>query len=197
MTPRDRRLREQVRRHQLILATAREMAESEGWDSVTTRRLADRIEYSQPVLYQHFKNKDAIIRAVALEGFAELAAALRATRRQYTGDPQETLRELARAYVGFASRSPVLYQAMLVLDTGDDSDGPRTPAPLAEALAEIEEAVAPLAAGRDARVLTEVLWSAWHGMATLVDAGRLDAEPTGARLAMLTDQLTGPAAQLA
>ncbi|MGV9700519.1 TetR/AcrR family transcriptional regulator [Streptomyces sp. NPDC003470] len=195
MTARDRRLREQARRHQLILATAREMAESEGWDSVTTRRLADRIEYSQPVLYQHFKNKDAIIRAVALEGFAELAAALRATRRQYTGDAGETLRELARAYVGFASRSPVLYQAMLVLDTGDENDGARTPAPLAEVLAEIEETVAPLAAGRDPRTLTQVLWSAWHGMATLANAGRLDAEQAPERLAVLTDVLTGPAAQ--
>ncbi|MFF8882645.1 hypothetical protein [Streptomyces flaveolus] len=84
---------------------------------------------------------------------------------------------------------------MLVLDTGDDSDGPCAPGPLAEALTEIEEAVVPLAAGRDPRVLTEVLWSAWHGMATLINAGRLDAEPTGARLAMLTDQLTGPAAR--
>ncbi|GJF24671.1 hypothetical protein [Streptomyces sp. HO565] len=84
---------------------------------------------------------------------------------------------------------------MLVLDTGDDSDGPRAPGPPAEALTEIEEAVVLLAAGRDPRVLTEVLWSAWHGMATLINAGRLDAEPTGARLAMLTDQLTGPAAQ--
>ncbi len=96
------------------------MAESEGWDYVTTRRLADRIEYSQPVLYRHFKNKDAIVHAVALEGFAELAAALR-TAREEAGDPQEALGAVARAYADFAEHGPVLYEAMLTLDPGEDA----------------------------------------------------------------------------
>jgi AcrR family transcriptional regulator len=43
--------RERAGRHRLIVSAARELAETEGWDAVTTRRLADRIEYSQPVLY--------------------------------------------------------------------------------------------------------------------------------------------------
>nr|WP_168525285.1 TetR/AcrR family transcriptional regulator [Streptomyces sp. RPA4-2]QIY60564.1 TetR/AcrR family transcriptional regulator [Streptomyces sp. RPA4-2] len=157
MTLRERRLREQAQRHRLILTTAREMAEAEGWDYVTTRRLADRIEYSQPVLYQHFKNKDAIVHAVALEGFAELAAALRAARLG-EAEPRAALDAVARAYVDFAERGPVLYQAMLTLDPGD-GDAPAgtpegtsggacgdTPAPLADVLAEIGLAVAPVAA---------------------------------------------------
>ena len=40
---------------------------------MTTRRLAELVEYSQPVLYSHFDGKDAIVRAVAIEGFADLA----------------------------------------------------------------------------------------------------------------------------
>jgi AcrR family transcriptional regulator len=47
---------------------------------VTTRRLAEQVEYSRPVLYSHFKGKDAIMTAVALEDFADLAAELRAAR---------------------------------------------------------------------------------------------------------------------
>jgi AcrR family transcriptional regulator len=54
----------------LIISTARELAED--WDAVTTRRLAERIEHSQPVLYSHFAGKDAI---VTVRGFAELATA--------------------------------------------------------------------------------------------------------------------------
>src|SRR3954453_14657972 len=115
MSVQQRRERDRAARHQLIVATARELAEAEGWDYVTTRRLADRIEYSQPVLYQHFKNKDAIVHAVALEGFAELAAALRPAREE-AGDPQEALGAVARAYADFAERGPVLYEAMLTLD---------------------------------------------------------------------------------
>ncbi|MER5411191.1 TetR/AcrR family transcriptional regulator [Streptomyces sp. NPDC002769] len=202
MTLRERRLREQAQRHRLILTTAREMAEAEGWDYVTTRRLADRIEYSQPVLYQHFKNKDAIVHAVALEGFAELAAALRAARLG-AAEPRGALDAVARAYVDFAERGPVLYQAMLTLDPGGDDapeDTPEgtsgdTPAPLAEVLAEIGLAVAPVAAGRDGALLAEVLWSAWHGLAALTGSRRLRPGLTGRRLAALTEVLLGPAAQ--
>lgn len=200
MTLRERRLREQAQRHRLILTTAREMAEAEGWDYVTTRRLADRIEYSQPVLYQHFKNKDAIVHAVALEGLAELAAELRAARLG-TPDPRGALDAVARAYVDFAARGPVLYQAMLTLDPGDDGTPEETPgtgdapAPLADVLAEIGLAVAPVAAGRDGDLLAEVLWSAWHGLAVLTGGGRLRPGLTGPRLTALTEVLLGPAAQ--
>ena len=76
MTRQERRERELAERRQVIVDAARELAEAEGWESVTTRRLADRIEYSQPVLYSHFEGKDAIVTAVALEGYGELATLL-------------------------------------------------------------------------------------------------------------------------
>jgi AcrR family transcriptional regulator len=72
MTRLERRERERAERRQAIVTGARELAEADGWEAVTTRRLSDRIEYSQPVLYSHFENRDAIIEAVALEGFSEL-----------------------------------------------------------------------------------------------------------------------------
>jgi AcrR family transcriptional regulator len=72
----ERRERERAHRHRLIVTAARELAEAEGWEAVTTRRLAERVEYSQPVLYSHFRNRGAIIAAVAIEGFAELADSL-------------------------------------------------------------------------------------------------------------------------
>ncbi|MET9958578.1 TetR/AcrR family transcriptional regulator [Streptomyces sp. NPDC006326] len=194
MTPRERRLREQAQRGRLILTTAREMAEAEGWDSVTTRRLAERIEYSQPVLYQHFKNKDAIVHAVALEGFAELAAELRAARLG-AADPQAALDAVARTYLDFAARGPVLYQAMLTLDVGLEHAGPDTPQPLLDTFAEIRDAVGPVAGERDPELLAEVLWSAWHGLATLSWGRRLRPGPEQERLAALTGLVTGPVRQ--
>src|SRR5690349_23597093 len=80
MSIRERRARERRERERLIVDAARELAEAEGWAAVTTRRLAERVEYSQPVLYSHFKSMDAIMTAVAVQGFAELAAQLRAAR---------------------------------------------------------------------------------------------------------------------
>ena len=73
----ERKGRERAEREHRIVAAARLIAEREGWDAVTIRRLADEIEYSQPVLYSHFENRDAIVAAVAVEGFKEITAALR------------------------------------------------------------------------------------------------------------------------
>src|SRR3954468_17525184 len=109
MTQRQRRVRDRTERGQRNVAAARELAEAEGWDAVTTRRLAALIEYSQPVLYSHFPGgKDAIMTAAALEGFAELASVLGGAR-------DGCLAGVARSYVEFADAKPALYDAMFTL----------------------------------------------------------------------------------
>ncbi len=65
----ERRSRERAERERRIIAAARLIAAGEGWSTVTIRRLAEEVEYSQPVLYSHFENRDAIVAAVATEGF--------------------------------------------------------------------------------------------------------------------------------
>src|SRR5688500_20355837 len=104
-----RRERERAQRHQLIITAARELAEGEGWDAVTTRRLAERIEYSQPVLYSHFRGKREIIGAVALEGASEMAVAMRSATAAASA-PRERVAALARAYLDFAERNPAGYE---------------------------------------------------------------------------------------
>jgi AcrR family transcriptional regulator len=69
-----RRNRQRSERYELILAAAGKLAETEGWEAVTTRRLAGLINYSQPVLYSHFKGNADIMTAVANKGFEELSA---------------------------------------------------------------------------------------------------------------------------
>src|ERR1700753_3520688 len=103
MAVQERKARERAQRERMIVAVARELAESDGWDAVTTRKLADRIEYSQPVLYSHFAGKDAIVAAVAMEGFTELADMLAAAR---------SMADLATAYLAFARDNPAVYDAM-------------------------------------------------------------------------------------
>ncbi|MGC5311803.1 TetR/AcrR family transcriptional regulator [Micromonospora zamorensis] len=81
------------------------LAEQQGWDAVTTRRLGECIEYSQPVLYSHFRGKREIIGAVALQGATEMATAVRAATAAVDG-PRERVAALARAYLDFAARNP-------------------------------------------------------------------------------------------
>ena len=184
MSAQERKTRDQATRRQLIVTSARALAEAEGWDAVTTRRLADRIEYSQPVLYQHFPNKDAIVQAVAVEGFGELAPVLRAGRLDGDDDLAH-LNGLIRAYLDFAERNPVLYQAMFVLTVDLGFATGHSPAPVIEGFLEVLAAVTPLAAGRDPETLAEVVWSGCHGLATLSQSGRLRPAQRQERITLL------------
>jgi AcrR family transcriptional regulator len=112
----ERKGRERAEREHRIVAAARLIAEREGWAAVTIRRLADEIEYSQPVLYSHFENRDAIVGAVALEGFQEITVALREAASGSTGR-RNALKNVAMAYLAFALSRPALYEAMFILPT--------------------------------------------------------------------------------
>jgi AcrR family transcriptional regulator len=193
MSIQERRQRERDDRHRLIVRTARELAETEGWEAVTVRRLADRIDYSQPVLYSHFSGKEAIVTAVAVDGFADLADALRRARETSAPGPGSAWAAVARAYAEFADANPALYTAMFTLATDLPFARPEAPAPLKAGFAEIRDAVAPLAAGRDPGTLAEVAWSALHGVVTLNQAGRLAVGGQDDRLALLVGLLAAPA----
>jgi AcrR family transcriptional regulator len=183
-----RRARERAARHQLIIQTAREIAETDGWDAVTTRRLAETIEYSQPVLYSHFANKDAIVAAVAIDGFTELAARLQHARVT-AADQQQALAAVAQAYLDFGFANPALYDAMFRLDIGLSFGQAETPQALHAGFEELRAAVAPLAGDRHLDTFTEVFWSALHGLVSLTRAGRLRESQAALRLPMLLAQL--------
>jgi AcrR family transcriptional regulator len=189
MSVQERKQREQADRERLIVTTARALAEQQGWDAVTTRRLAERIEYSQPVLYSHFRGKREIIGAVALDGAAEMAAAVRAAASAAAG-PRARVTALARAYLDFAEHNPAVYDAMFQLDGGLAFAREDTPEPLKDAFAALLESLAEAAGeGVHPGLFTEVFWAALHGIATLSRAGRLPAEYAEGRIELLVDRL--------
>ncbi|MET8143472.1 TetR/AcrR family transcriptional regulator [Sphaerisporangium sp. NPDC005288] len=184
MSIQERRERERAERERLIVTAARELAESEGWEAVTTRRLAEEIEYSQPVLYSHFKGKDAIMAAVAVEGFADLAAELRAARTA-AADPRQALADVGAAYALFAARRPALYDAMFTHAVDLPFATAQAPPALREGFGELREALRPLARDDDLETLTETFWSALHGLLTLMRNGRLRRDDHDRRLTLL------------
>lgn len=189
MSVQERKQRERADRERLIVATAREVAERQGWDAVTTRLLAERIEYSQPVLYSHFRGKREIIGAVALQGAAEMAAAVREAAGAVDG-PRERATAVARAYLDFAERNPAVYDAMFQLDGGLIFADEDTPEPLKDAFAALLENLGEVAGdGVHPGLFTEVFWAALHGLATLTRAGRLPPADAGRRVELLVDRL--------
>ncbi|PJN35111.1 TetR family transcriptional regulator [Streptomyces sp. CB02613] len=189
MSVQERKERDRANRERLIVATARELAEQQGWDAVTTRRLAERIEYSQPVLYSHFRGKREIIGAVALEGATEMAAALRAATSAVDGH-HARVAALAHAYLEFAERNPAVYDALFQLDGGLAFAREDTPEPLKDAFAALLETLGEVAGeGVHPALFTELFWSALHGLATLTRAGRVLPEGAGERLDLLVERL--------
>src|SRR5258705_8218589 len=93
----ERRLRQKEETRSSIMATAWQMVREDGWQSLSIRKIADAIEYSVPVIYDHFENKEAILVEFAKEGFQLLSKKIQSAKGKYT-DPAEQLKTVASAY---------------------------------------------------------------------------------------------------
>ncbi|WP_426441506.1 TetR/AcrR family transcriptional regulator [Bradyrhizobium genosp. P] len=184
----ERKGRERAEREYRIVAAARAIAECEGWDAVTIRRLADEIEFSQPVLYSHFENRDAIVAAVAVEGFQELTADLREAASGSTGR-RNALENVAMAYLAFALSRPALYEAMFILPTVLRFAEAGTRPELRAAFEALAAVVTPFCV--DVADVTETFWAALHGLAELERSGRIRPGMRGERITLVVQAIEG------
>jgi AcrR family transcriptional regulator len=180
-----RRERQRREVRQGILDAARAIAGQDGWQMVTIRRIADRIEYSPPVIYEHFAGKDAILLELVREGFRRLLGDLETARAEAAG-PDDALRGLALAYWRFAWDAPDLYQVMYGLGgvpfdvAATWEEGWRIGRAAMPVVAAIHPAgdPPPDAAEVEARVLA--FWASLHGLVALSMAGRIAGGRNGA-----------------
>ena len=178
----ERKGRERAERESRIVAAARVIAEREGWNAVTIRRLANEIEYSQPVLYSHFENRDAIVGAVAVEGFQEFTVAIREAASGSTGR-RNALENVAMAYLAFALSRPALYEAMFILPTDLRFAEAGTRPELRAAFESLAAVVTPFCV--DVEIVTETFWAALHGLAELERSGRVRPSARSERITLV------------
>lgn len=186
----ERKGRQRSEREARITAAARLIAEREGWAAVTVRRLADEIEYSQPVLYSHFENRDAIVAAVAMEGFRELTVSLREAAAGST-DRRGALEAVGFAYLAFARDNPALYEAMFILPTRLHFAVSDTEPELRATFGALAAAVAPVGGAVDHGAATETFWAALHGLAALERSGRIRVGARVERMAVVVRGMLG------
>lgn len=117
MSTRKRRERDREAMRRRILDAAKQLFLREGFDNVSMRRIASRIEYSPAALYRYFKNKREILSVLREEGFVRLVAQQEASR-QACPDPLERLRTGMTKYIRFALAEPDRYQLMFSFDCG-------------------------------------------------------------------------------
>lgn len=164
----------------VIVATALEVLAEDGLQALSLRKVARRAGVSHNAPYMHFDDKNALLAAIADEGFRELEAAMRRTLESGEAGSREQLVRLGEAYVAFARARPQHLQVMFA-DLRDA--GP----PRAASRGTFELLVDTVAAGQergtvaagDPRELATALWSLVHGFATLRNASRLGAALIG------------------
>lgn len=110
----ERRLRQKEEIRASILATAWQLVKDEGWQSLSIRKIAEAIEYSVPVIYDHFENKEAILLQFGKDGFGLLIKKMQQAKKKST-DPAEQLKAIADAYWNFAYKNKEYYQLMFGL----------------------------------------------------------------------------------
>ena len=95
-----------------ILDAARDLFIAEGYQSVSIRKIAERIEYSPAAIYSYYASKDDIFLALAAEGFHRLDDKVRIAMT--TGDPLEDVRSCWWAFYEFSQEQPAYFQLMFV-----------------------------------------------------------------------------------
>jgi len=104
-------LRQKEESRSRILVTAWQMVKEEGWQSISIRKIADAIEYSVPVIYDHFDNKEAILLEFGKEAFRLLSKKIQQAKEK-SNNPGEQLKAIADAYWSFALKNKEYYQLM-------------------------------------------------------------------------------------
>lgn len=112
----ERREKEKASVKAATLAAARRLAKQLGWPKVSIRKIAKEIQYTPPVIYQHFANKEAILMELESQGFRKLQYELEATMEK-VGDPIPRLLDLTATAWDWAFKESDLYQVMFNLDS--------------------------------------------------------------------------------
>lgn len=111
MASKDRILRQKEETRSNILEAAYAIVKEDGWQGLSMRKIADKIEYTAPIIYEYFSNKDAILNELTGKGFIKLAKELQIARDKFE-KPEDQLEAMWMAYWDFAFTDTEMYQVM-------------------------------------------------------------------------------------
>lgn len=179
MGAKERRAREHQALQQAILQAALALATAEGWQAVSIRKIAERIEYSFPKIYTVFASKEAILLELLRTGFRLATQELQAAQSSAT-DPETCLLHTVTAYWHFAMAHPQLYQVMHEME-GVSFGTHETPVEAREAFAVLRTPIAEILhslrdrppSEEELNRATDIFWSMLHGLVVLFMTRRL------------------------
>ena len=170
MGVKERQERERLRMKHAILDAARSLFVSEGFASVSVRKIAESIEYSHAALYGYFANKDEVFLTLAEEGYRMLAADMLVP---HTAEPLADVRESYWRYYEFSKKHPE-YFALMFLERTIPAARDTTLLTFVSDITEhntralqrcVEAGLLP--ASTDVETARQVLWASTHGPAVI------------------------------
>ena len=176
MGVKERREREKSETRDKILDAARELFVTEGYEGVSMRKVAEKIEYSPTAIYVHFADKNELFHELCREDFARLQQVMQSA--ETPADPIERLRQIGRSYIEFGMHYPNHYVFMFMTPhpphEPDKEDREIMGNPEADAYAFLKWTVQQaMDAGcfreelRDAELVSQTLWASVHGVISL------------------------------
>ena len=103
------RLKEETRKN--ILTAALHIGKTEGWQALSMRKIADEIEYTAPIIYEYFDNKDAILTELTKKGLTILSEQMQQAKAKHR-QPAKQMEAMWMAYWNFAFAEKEFYQLM-------------------------------------------------------------------------------------
>lgn len=162
-----------------LVEAALERLESEGADAITLRAIAAQVGVSHAAPYAHFRDKNALLAAVAAAAFGRLRQRLQASR-DAADSGREALARMGCAYVAFARSHPAWYSLMF----RRTPEGSGRHGELEEAgegaWRELHEVVSAAVPPAEARAATVAAWALVHGLASLLNERLVRLQPDDA-----------------
>jgi AcrR family transcriptional regulator len=174
MSTKDRRARERQGLRQQILDAARDILIRDGYDGLSMRRVAERIDYSPTAIYLHFRNKQELVFSLCDETFARLARELDTLQADHP-DPLVRLRKGMERYIAFGLKNPNHYVPAFILPHPEALDPKRRAEIVAadsnalRALGTLRTAIADCVKAKKIRkvdpdITARAFWTALHGI---------------------------------
>jgi AcrR family transcriptional regulator len=171
----ERKARQKKFLRQEILDAASELFVKQGYENVSMRRIADKIEYSPTTIYLYFKDKAELLEQVCFDTFSRLNVVLNKIMEQ-PADPIDRLKKGMLAYIRFGLENPHHYRAtfMMPIPEGfDEGKYSRPDSPGMQAFDFMRRCVYDCIAGgkfreKDAELVSQTFWAGIHGITSLL-----------------------------
>jgi len=172
MSSKQRRAREKEGLREEILDAARTLFVKDGYESVSIRKIADKIEYAPGTIYLYFRDKSEILDRICEETFAKLIVRMQAIEHD-TAAPLDKLRRGLRTYIQFGLDNPNHYILTFIqakvnhqADSVFQTAGLKAFSCLRQGVQECVDAG--VLVSHDADELAQTLWAGIHGLTSVL-----------------------------